>query len=905
MKSKLSNASRVERELETNLPTPVNLPEAVLQIDQNNLPKFSFDLPASKPASSTPKTSTLNLTPIKNVDSQTQCLAPEKRSGKGNPFKFSSPVRLPKEQDQSLTTPPKFSFGSPERSLEKTKIKKRKNEVFVVGIKQIKRDVMPSNSEASQCDCGEYNNSNRCAYCIGNQPLKFKDIPKIFIPKLIYSETNEGGVNDHNNAITDHREKPPSKWNCLDCWVDNLENEDACVCCGASNPNKSNSKVSVPSNDISTQKKGDNFNGTSRLGGESSSAVMGGFFNAQRPDYSFKIANPKQSDKWECPSCLVRNENDKINCVCCDHEKPGTTREPQVKSFNFGVVPAFKFGITVENDIKDKPAEIKAVRDFNMLQESETNNNVLPKTSSFTFGLQTQKPGDPPNTETNMAGTTPNLNFSFGVPQLTSAAAPPAASIIDSHNKMLGSVSKSVDEDDERPQEVPKITFSELQKPEPLKPVTNLFLSPLTNTEDKLSTVPCIISSSKSGGKNEMRSDPLSATAVDDTAPKPSFTLSLKPTSSLFAAPDVTNATTSISFPLQPPPYTATSSSLTPSSLNTAPTTASTPLFQQAAGLIDTPTTLFSNNNANSTVGSTFQNSATIATVTPSTFAPSLFSRGDQQATPFSMTFGNNNKTNSENRFSPGIGSIAGTSNGLTNASLVAGHSSSPANSLGNGDRLSMSSPLGSNIMSSGNNLTPNSLKSSEDPSNSVPGGNGLQEGSGNIFGSVHSVQKENIWAINTNNNMFVSNTVTLLPLPAAPIFTFGATYPQTFESNARETPLFGMPNQNANSPIFGSTAQSQPVGVFGASTPATNPAPSLGMFGTASPSLGANSTFGAPAASVGTAPSFGVSNQSIPFLEAPSLTSGPTAPFTFGASQQRTSTFNFGQVSEVYKHFI
>ncbi|XP_026317217.1 nuclear pore complex protein Nup153 [Hyposmocoma kahamanoa] len=959
VKTKLSRVTRGNScDLETNLLTPVKLPEAVLQIDQSNLPKFLFEKPASKPICSTPAKPTFNVSQplIKIAEPQPKSPISDSLSRKSesqlpkvNPFKFSSPVRLPNEQAQSPTTPPKFTFGSPERSVEKVKINEKKDQSScVIGSPtEIENKLTTSNSIDWQCvDCWDFNKTviDECISCGAEKPSTYNDHTKSNDYKLTDSESNKNEINNSNTM--NNIEKPlsvkqpdSSKWDCKDNWVTNEESTDECVYSGASNLKKSSAKVNSADNNTSSQWKCDECwiknkdsdsncaaCGSPKPGGEptASAAVMGFFSSPTKPpDNTFKVLIAKQSDKWECPGCLVRNESDKTRCICCDYEKPGTeaTKEPEMKSFTFGVVPAFKFGISSQTQVAAKPAEVKAIVDFNKtLQESETNNNVLPKAPTFTFGLPTQKSDDPSKKEGDMRDDSPKLNFSFCVPKSTPPAAPSAVSIFGNSNRMPESASKRVSEDEEKPQEVPKIIFSVPDQQERLKPVPSLFSSPLNKqTEDKQFTVsPSLLSSSKAVEKNETTSSLLTfqpAADMSETTPKPAFTLSVKPGLSTFAAPAATTST-SIPFanPLQPPPYTASNSTMSfTNPLKTAPTTATTSLFQQAAEptVTTTATSLFLNTNSSSNVGSLFQNPTTVTTTTPSAFGNTtpLFSfgnniqTGSQQEKPFFVSFGNNNKTetpspfkpafnaSSENKFTLEIG--AGTNNGLTHTTMGGGNGLPPANPLGSGNGLSMSSPLGGNIMPSGNNITTNPLGASEVPSNLLSGGSGLQAGSGGIFGTSPAVQKENVWSTSNNNNtnLFVSNTATTPQKPAA-TFTFGSTTPAfgasnppTFGNNAQPAPVFGLPNQNTtnSSSLFTSSPQRQPAAVFGTPTPAANPSSAVGMFGTPAPNVGATPTFGTP-------------NRSIPSFETPSLTAGPAPAFTFGSPPQQTTVFGFGQ---------
>lgn len=115
----------------------------------------------------------------------------------------------------------------------------------------------------------------------------------------------------------------------------------------------------------------------------------------------------KQQSQWECSCCLTRNDSSKMKCVCCEASKPGTENEA-VKStaFNFGSPQAstFKFGI----DKADIPASsTTATSSDNILSESKASS--IPSTG-FVFGIPT-----PAATAANPE-TTKTPEIKFGLP---------------------------------------------------------------------------------------------------------------------------------------------------------------------------------------------------------------------------------------------------------------------------------------------------------------------------------------------------------------------------------------------------------------------------------------------------------------------------------------------------------
>ncbi|KAJ3295895.1 hypothetical protein HDU79_008020 [Rhizoclosmatium sp. JEL0117] len=111
--------------------------------------------------------------------------------------------------------------------------------------------------------------------------------------------------------------------------------------------------------------------------------------------------------KWECGSCMVLNDADKSQCVCCETPKPGSeavkpaaatslfSAAPpapvsSTSGFSFGGSPAatpsgsggFSFGTSTEKSVTDKPAETASMPGgFNFGGASS-----VPSTGGFSFG---------------------------------------------------------------------------------------------------------------------------------------------------------------------------------------------------------------------------------------------------------------------------------------------------------------------------------------------------------------------------------------------------------------------------------------------------------------------------------------------------------------------------------------
>ncbi|XP_049884714.1 nuclear pore complex protein Nup153 isoform X2 [Pectinophora gossypiella] len=894
VKSRLTRPKRGESsDAETELPTPVHLPSAVLQIDQNNLPKFSFGIPLTSDT----------LTPTPKVAVNKSPVAEPKKAN--TTFKITeTPLSATKQTENIISlSKSKGNWQCPDCWVHN---KPDVENCVCCGATKSKK-VTEKSAKCSVCKLADIkSHGDKCALCENNS---INNIDKVSVIKSTDS----------------------SQWKCDDCWVNNDENAEKCVCCGAKNPKKATtSKINViPTEPVKLEiewkcedcwiKNKSNVDkcaacGAAKPGAKQTSAAPCtgfSFFNSpmtQSSDQLTKLVKT-QTSKWECPSCLVRNDNTKTKCVCCESDKPGLVKEPEKKSFNFGmnVNTTFKFGIDtkIQEASTTKTNEIKTTIESKNVEESETNNNVLSKTPTFKFGLSVKKNEDllsaAKTTEEKAADSTPKMNFSFGIP----TSLPPSTTItpiLGTSNKFTMPVSNK-EEDKEKPQEVPTIEIPKTE--EAPKPAANLFASPLASqpasqekspaisffSQDKQATTSSSLMSSsitlekKDPPSNHLAQAQPAATSIETSA-KPTFTFGtgggIKINPNLFA----TAATTTIAFgtPLQN-------------------TTNSASLFSNKEPVTTSTMSMFPKTDSSSTVSLFQKSDSPASTAAPPALGATapMFSFGggnqnaQQEKPKFNFTFGSNNKTETPSLFkAPTFG--ASNDNKFT---LPAATGNS--NALG-GNGLSSGNALGSNVMSSGNGLPANSLGGGSEMSNnplasgnSLPSGNALQTPSSGIFGAA--IQKENMWSSSNNpsNNLFVSNATTnSLQKPAA--FTFGSSTPfnannnnttPAFGSNTQSTPsVFGMANQNANTQpsLFASPVQNQPAAnVFGSPQPAANPAPTLGMFGT--PNVGATPTFGTP-------------NPSIPSFEAPSLTPAPAPAFNFGAPPS-TGVFGFGQQAQ------
>ncbi|XP_026760008.2 nuclear pore complex protein Nup153 [Galleria mellonella] len=953
IKSRLYNSQlqsrRVRDEVDSTVVPPLDLPKVFLQIDHNNLPKFTFGgTTASKPNfTSTPKssisssTSALSCPVTHTITKATEnTISKSETTSVSSGFKFSNPVKISLDVPQSISTIPKFIFVSPERPIDKLTIDKKESTISPIPAgaspPKEKAKAEMTKSKDWQCpDCWVFNKTyvEKCV-CCGFKKMKVvedkQDIHSVC--KTVDSEANKDKCKNSEKISSDNFDTQPSlkvnnqnKNKCPDCWVFNDPSAEKCVCCGASISKKPADQVLAESSSVTSSdwtcddcwiKNKSSVDKCAACGGakpgakqSSTPALASGALTTtvfKQPDPLFSNVMKSQSGMWECSSCLVKNYNDKDKCVCCEFERPGSVKEPVKKTYNFGMNTnvMFKFGIDSNAQVVNIPKQGDKDK-----EESETNNNVLSKAPAFTFGMSTKKleDGNSNIKETTEEKLCETPKFSFGLPSATATGAP---LVFDNVNKMPY-VAPDKAEEKEKLQEVPKVEFKIPARP-PQKRSKSIFRSSLKSnkTPDKPLTIPVLVPSAVPEEKNE---DPSTTKTVlqqsvissEGTQPqnKFSFTETSEPTvQNVFAQPASTTATITTSF-TSPPQISSEISAATvfqkPSQTCTTTSTTQT-LFQK------------SDQQTNSAI-SLFQKPEPVSTAAPqilATTAP-LFSFGansepsttQSEKPKYNFNFGSANNMNEGSSFKfklPAFG--ASTENASSTKFTISSGTSIGTNKpltnnplVGNG--LSTGNSLGSTLAGNNGLPTGNLAANSKATTSSLSTGNELQGSdalpatASSIFGAA--VQKENIWsaANNSTSNLFSSNTASngnSLQKPAA--FTFGSSSP--FNANNNVTPAFGSstsPPQN----VFSMPAQSpsNPQSLF-----STSVKPAQNIFGSAQASSNpapAMGMFGTP--NVGAAPTFGTPSPSIPSFEAPSLTPAPAPTFNFG-SPQTTGIFGFGQ---------
>ncbi|KAJ8737874.1 hypothetical protein PYW08_000469 [Mythimna loreyi] len=881
--------------------TPVKLPTGVLRLDQDKLPHFSFATPAvsMQPATSTPKIAFTS-------------------ADKNNTAVSASIV---KEPESSTNKPKDWSCSDCW-----VKNKPEATKCVCCGSKQPVQNV-----KCSICKLADsQSQKDKCANC---EKMSVSKVLSPLTPKPTGSSS--------------------SKWMCEDCWVSNEDSVAKCVCCGCSRPRKPSSTVSstatsststsslqassviykpVPVKAVPATPKADadwkcddcwisNKSsvdkcaacGGARPGAKQTNATdvtpnTNSFFGSS--DHKFKnIVKSQKAEKWECSSCLVRNEMEKDKCVCCGAEKENKKKLPDSK-FNFGktVNNSFKFGIdpkVQEANITKKP-EIISTLDSKLKAQSETNNNVLAETPTFTFTLPNKKVESKTDATPAKADEAPKMNFTFGIPKT-----------IPTSTAVTNKVEPSKDLEDEKFQEVPSV---DLNAPVQSKP---LVMSPITqiNNDNKTLTAGTVLNAQLV--TDAKKDTPLNSVDLGGAStaekPKPAFTFGVTPSTKMFEAPASTGS--SMNLFTQPAQTVAATSAPTLPMFKPPETSAPATSLFQPPDLTPKPAPLFATNESNNNTAAvpmfSFGNN------TSSNLAPPavLTLPAAPEKPKFQFTFGSNTTPKTDppamfkSPFGAGEGSNTTTSTfNLPTGNTLGANNNLPTNALGGSNGLTAPNGLTGNAMAgsslgsmAGNSLSSNTLTMGN--GGTLGGTNGLSTNQltgvssmqpGNILTGAapslfnNTVQKENVWAPSSaaqqTPNLFVSNsTASSLQKPST--FTFGsstmfnaASSMPTFGTTAAPPQnIFGMNSQtnNTQSSMFSNPVASPPTGnLFGSPPAASNATPPMPMFGT--------TNIGAP-------PAFGSPNPSIPSFEAPSHAPAPAPAFNFGAPQS-TGIFGFGQ---------
>ncbi|XP_011168476.1 nuclear pore complex protein Nup153 isoform X2 [Solenopsis invicta] len=225
--------------------------------------------------------------------------------------------------------------------------------------------------ECATCSVRNKQNDTTCVACTA--------------PKPGNSFTMQQPVKSQNFNLMEKFKPTEGSWECSGCLLSNAANVITCPCCNTSKPII-----------VKTKPKTDNVTELSVQKLDTSTEVR----TTQEISNNSEIMNKfkPSKDSWECPGCLVRNNNSVTSCPCCSTPKPNSTGEPskaeQTSSNGFGD--------------KFKKPEGAWTCDTCMLQNDSKNMECV--------ACQALKPGTVKSNESS-SNTSSTLQFKFGVPQ--------------------------------------------------------------------------------------------------------------------------------------------------------------------------------------------------------------------------------------------------------------------------------------------------------------------------------------------------------------------------------------------------------------------------------------------------------------------------------------------------------
>ncbi|XP_053691171.1 nuclear pore complex protein Nup153 isoform X2 [Sabethes cyaneus] len=730
-----------------------------------------------------------------------------------------------------------------------------------------------------------------------------------------------------------------NKWECDACMVRNDPEKMKCVACETPKPGAQPAAVA-----------------TAVAVGQSKSAPA-----AVVADSGFKALAAQQSAKWECSTCMTRNDTTLSKCACCEQAKPGSA-PTDAPSFSFGgSKPAaeakFSFGIPAGakpagNDAPSSGFTFGAASGSSISSSSTS-------TGGFTFGAVATsttatassaevKPSSIFGTSSSKVAPATEGGFSFGVskPIVSSDA--------------VDSSKDQKDKKDDKP--VPsfgsaggfsfgaKPAAEAAKKSETITSTTTTtaagfsFGSSAAATTFKLGETPKT-GSGFSFGKpaTEAPSSSVSTTsqtpAVATAASGGILSAEKKPAAAV-AFSSVVSSSSAVPAASSTPPPTTTSAAF---SFGTPTESSSKPAVTVASGMFSfgTPKTPVQTG----TTGAKESPAATAAASAPAPAANVPIFGGAQKATGPSIT----------PSFSFGASTAGGSSGAVSSTTMVAATTTATVSpSFSFGASAAANKPAITNTTSTATPVSSTSAatsfvfgQSQQAAAKPVafgvvsPSGTSLADKSttfggfganapsaptgSSIFGGVTAATSSGFSFGGSAATPAAKPTET----PTQPAFSFGG-------ANKSSAPVFGAGAVN-KSTIFGSPStgvtnnnNSSPFGAFGSGNSNTSATFGSSTFGAASPSASTNTggsifgqtpvpAFAAPSGSTaGAAPTFGAAPTGFGTMTAgptsnlfgvPSTTPAPTAdepqpkkPFEFGSNttvnSQSAAPFQFGAAS-------
>ncbi|XP_058063706.1 nuclear pore complex protein Nup153 isoform X2 [Anopheles bellator] len=209
------------------------------------------------------------------------------------PFMFAAPEVLGFHRNLAVANSITFRFATPERLYFEATNDSKNGNTFdeLMSSKQ-------SNWECSTCLIRN-ENVNICIACSSPKPIS-----RTSKTEVATSETTQPVTDKNFNSIIGVQS---ARWECPDCFVRNDSSQQLCVCCGAAK--KENQKTIAALGTIEQR----------------SSTIQGSSPTKTSADGFKTLVMQQKSCTWECSTCLTRNNNHSVQCVCCNQLKPDSS----------------------------------------------------------------------------------------------------------------------------------------------------------------------------------------------------------------------------------------------------------------------------------------------------------------------------------------------------------------------------------------------------------------------------------------------------------------------------------------------------------------------------------------------------------------------------------------------------
>lgn len=240
------------------------------------------------------------------------------------------------------------------------------------------------------------------------------------------------------------------KWECGDCMLKNEQSALKCICCESPKPGAASATVikSEPAK----------INSSNPFAPASGSGGFAFGFKAAAPattttnsvpektkktasDEGFGQLVSTQQAKWECSTCMTRNEQSRSKCACCEQAKPGAESE-KVPQFSFGAVSnsnKFSFGMPPAKVVEEEKKPVAPVAGGFSFGSKPAAIESSAAPAKFAFGMgatpakveaPTEKGEEKKRAEGAVKPAVPSLGgFKFGITSqtTTTTAQPPVA----------------------------------------------------------------------------------------------------------------------------------------------------------------------------------------------------------------------------------------------------------------------------------------------------------------------------------------------------------------------------------------------------------------------------------------------------------------------------------------------